>query len=88
MFTVKFTCSADRYVEHYKRFDNKRDAYNFSKRCLYRADETHTILNLVIRDSDRSDARVCEMCNDYYDCHLKYIHAYPDNPFDYIIVPC
>ena len=81
MYTIKFTCSADRFVEHYKHFDDKRDAYNYAKRCFFRAIDKHVTLNLVICDSERSNARVCEMTNAYYDKPLQTIVAYPESPF-------
>lgn len=87
MFTIKFTCSADHFVDHYKHFDDKRDAYNYAKRVFFRAIEKHVTLNLVICDSQRSNARVCEMTNAYYaDIHLHTIDAYPNNPFDAVRV--
>ena len=86
MYTIKFTCSADRFVEHYKHFDDKRDAYNYAKRCFFRAIEKHVTLHLVIYDSERSNARVCEMTNAYYDKPLQTIVAYPENPYKPVYV--
>ena len=88
MFTVTYSYRTDAYHQCTKRFDSKRDAYNYSKRVLHRAIETHTVLELVIRDSQRSSVRVCEMTNAYYAKPLQTIVAYPDNPFEPVYIQC
>jgi len=91
MFTIIYTYRTvnerNSHCDCRKQYDNKRDAYAFSKRMYQRAIETHTTLDLTIYDSERGDRRVCEMRNNYFaDVHYHCIKAYPNNPFDFVYV--